>query len=123
VQEVREDPELACDAHIVAIRADAVRDDAGAYLTLLEGLDHALLGGHARDPAVGHDGHAGRWRARGFGARGGRGRYPTGVGGPSAAATISPRVSRAARHFLATHLLCRGAALHVVRLTLRRGPG
>ena len=38
--------------HIVAVGANAIRDDARPDLTALEGLDHPVLSGHAGDPAI-----------------------------------------------------------------------
>jgi hypothetical protein len=60
--DVGEDLEFAAAADVVAVARRAVRDDAPtvdlAHLPRLVGLDHALLGRHAADPAVGLDGHA-----------------------------------------------------------------
>ena len=54
---VREDPELVGHANVVAVGGHAVRDHALAHLALLEGIDHAHLTRHARDPAVVLDRH------------------------------------------------------------------
>src|SRR5262249_45477358 len=56
-----EDPELARHSHVIAIRADAVRDHPFADLPVFERFDHRALARHARDPAIGHDGHQGSW--------------------------------------------------------------
>ena len=61
--DVGEDLELVGAADVVAVARGAVGDHppglALAHLSGLEGLDHAVLGGHAADPAVGLDGHGG----------------------------------------------------------------
>src|SRR5207342_939627 len=69
--DVGEDLEFARAAHVVAVAGGSVADDAmavggGLDLAGFERLDHALLFGHATDPAVGLDAHAGT----GFGAIG-----------------------------------------------------
>jgi hypothetical protein len=65
--DVGEDLELGRAADVVAVAAGAVADDALAvgdlaHLAGLEGLDHAVLLGHAADPLVALDAHA--WPAR-----------------------------------------------------------
>src|SRR5207342_788713 len=62
--DVGEDLEFARAAHVVAVAGGSVADDAvavggGLDLAGFERLDHALLFGHATDPAVGLDAHAG----------------------------------------------------------------
>jgi hypothetical protein len=59
VEHIREDPEFARDAHVVAVRADPVGDHPLTHLAALERLDHAMLERHASNPAVGLNGHLG----------------------------------------------------------------
>src|SRR5690606_10208405 len=61
VVDVREDLELVGDPDVVPVRRNAVRDDAGAYLAVVERFDHALLEGHAANPPVGLDRHRQSW--------------------------------------------------------------
>ena len=58
--DVGENLELVGHARIVAVAREAIADDTLPLLGLDEGLDHAVLGGHAADPAVGHHGHGRR---------------------------------------------------------------
>src|SRR5439155_14980044 len=54
---VGEDLELGCDPHVVSVGRNAIGDDTRARLVFRERLDHAALGGHTPDPAIGFDGH------------------------------------------------------------------
>src|ERR1019366_5910580 len=57
VVDVREDFEFVPDADVVAVRRDAVRDDAVAHLIVDEGIDHLMLARHPPNPVVRFDGH------------------------------------------------------------------
>src|SRR5439155_22525407 len=56
-ERVGEDLELGLDPHVVSVGRNAIGDDTGARLVFRERLDHAALGGHTPDPAVGLDRH------------------------------------------------------------------
>ncbi len=68
---VGEHLEFVGAAHVVAVAGDAVGDQPlgalGAHLALDEGLDHAVLLGHAANPLVRFDAHGGGpgWLERG----------------------------------------------------------
>ena len=47
-------PDLVRDRHVMAIRPHTLRKYAERYLTALEQLDRALLGGHLRPIGRGH---------------------------------------------------------------------
>ena len=84
VVDIGEDLELVGHAGVVAVGGQAEGDHALAPLRLDEGLDHAVLGRHAADPVVGHDGHGGGpsgWRDR-TAPLGTRGRGRPGIGRP-----------------------------------------
>src|SRR5690606_37179956 len=55
--DVGKDLVLVADTDIIAERRQAVADGTIAHLPLDERLDHAVLGGHAPDPAVAADAH------------------------------------------------------------------
>jgi len=61
--DVRENLEFGRAADVVAVAAGAVAHDLAsidlAHLAGLVGFDHAVLLGHAADPFVAFDGHAG----------------------------------------------------------------
>src|SRR5579871_717412 len=57
VEDVGEDLELVADAHVVAVRRHAVRDDAGAHLLVDERVDHPVVARHPPDPRVGSYAH------------------------------------------------------------------
>ena len=48
-------PALVADAHVVAVRRDAVGDDSGAHLIVHERLDHPLFERHPPNPRIGLD--------------------------------------------------------------------